>query len=287
MILLTPVSSMLNNLPWKGSAENINFNRPIAGATFWFVTVGRAQVLLITRTLVLFFTLKSFIFICCQSIVYFIIICSARCCSFYNGSKMGATLLLINLCLLLHLFNCLCLFHICSINNMMIVAGDYSLTIYEGTEQEIMPQLLIPHPDYNSATNNNDIMLIKVQPVFTSVFLEGVTPSVNQLVALSRWFTDHAVLYLSSWGPRSTWTATSPSPCCPGRETPYQRAECVECQAGDTPASSEGRSPPPSVPLRSPSSPQKNATAVIRLTAASQRTCCAPVTAWVEKTLAK
>lgn len=44
----------------------------------------------------------------------------------------------------------------------MIIAGDYSLTIYEGTEQEIMPHLLIPHPNYNSDTNNNDIMLIKV-----------------------------------------------------------------------------------------------------------------------------
>lgn len=45
---------------------------------------------------------------------------------------------------------------------MMIVAGDYSLTIYEGTEQEILPQLLVPHPEYNNTTNNNDIMLIKV-----------------------------------------------------------------------------------------------------------------------------
>lgn len=45
----------------------------------------------------------------------------------------------------------------------MIVAGDYSLTIYEGTEQEVLPQLLFPHPEYNSTTTNNDIMLIKVQ----------------------------------------------------------------------------------------------------------------------------
>lgn len=45
---------------------------------------------------------------------------------------------------------------------MMVVAGDYSLSIYEGTEQEILPQLLVPHPGYNKTTNNHDIMLIKV-----------------------------------------------------------------------------------------------------------------------------
>lgn len=46
---------------------------------------------------------------------------------------------------------------------MVIVAGDYSLTIFEGTEQEIIPHLLVPHPEYNMVTNNHDIMLIKVQ----------------------------------------------------------------------------------------------------------------------------
>lgn len=46
---------------------------------------------------------------------------------------------------------------------MMVVAGDYSLSIYEGTEQEILPQLLVPHPQYNTTTNNHDIMLIKVR----------------------------------------------------------------------------------------------------------------------------
>lgn len=46
---------------------------------------------------------------------------------------------------------------------MIIVAGDYSLSIYEGTEQFSRPHLLVPHPQYNSINNDNDIMLIKVQ----------------------------------------------------------------------------------------------------------------------------
>lgn len=58
----------------------------------------------------------------------------------------------------------------------MIVAGDYSLTIYEGTEQEILPQLLIPHPEYNNNTTNNDIMLIKVQYVHYCLLVDGITP---------------------------------------------------------------------------------------------------------------
>lgn len=58
------------------------------------------------------------------------------------------------------------------IDNMMVVAGDYSISIYEGTEQEIFPQFLIPHPEHNSSTNNNDIMLIKLQvPVYLNDFI--------------------------------------------------------------------------------------------------------------------
>lgn len=46
---------------------------------------------------------------------------------------------------------------------MMIVAGDYSLSMFEGTEQYSKPHRIIPHPLYNKTTNNADIMLIKVQ----------------------------------------------------------------------------------------------------------------------------
>ncbi len=46
---------------------------------------------------------------------------------------------------------------------MRIVAGDFSVGLYEGTEQFRRPHLLIPHPQHNKATNNADIMLIKVR----------------------------------------------------------------------------------------------------------------------------
>lgn len=47
--------------------------------------------------------------------------------------------------------------------SMRIVAGDYSVGLYEGTEQFLRPHLLIPHPEYDKDTNNADIMLIKVR----------------------------------------------------------------------------------------------------------------------------
>lgn len=49
------------------------------------------------------------------------------------------------------------------IDHMLIIAGDYSLSMYEGTEQFYRPHLLIAHPEYNMTTHNADIMLIKVR----------------------------------------------------------------------------------------------------------------------------
>ncbi|XP_059188418.1 trypsin [Centropristis striata] len=81
------------------------------------------------------------------------------------------------------------------VNNMMIVAGDYSLTIFEGTEQEILPQLLIPHPEYNSTTTNNDIMLIKLKaPVYLNSYVsiallprQGASIAEGRLCRVSGW----------------------------------------------------------------------------------------------------
>lgn len=44
----------------------------------------------------------------------------------------------------------------------MVVAGDYTLGAYEGTEQYSKPLLLNLHPQYNRSTNNADILLIQV-----------------------------------------------------------------------------------------------------------------------------
>uniref|UniRef100_A0A4W6FM82 trypsin n=1 Tax=Lates calcarifer TaxID=8187 RepID=A0A4W6FM82_LATCA len=81
------------------------------------------------------------------------------------------------------------------VNKMMIVAGDYSLTIYEGTEQEIMPHLLVPHPEYNSHTDNNDIMLIKLRaPVYLNSYVsiallprQGATIAEGRMCRVSGW----------------------------------------------------------------------------------------------------
>ncbi|XP_038577858.1 trypsin-3 [Micropterus salmoides] len=82
------------------------------------------------------------------------------------------------------------------VNKMVIVAGDYSLSIYEGTEQEILPQLLVPHPEYNRATDNNDIMLIKLKaPVYLNSYISiALLPRQGASIAEGR------ICRVSGWG---------------------------------------------------------------------------------------
>lgn len=49
-------------------------------------------------------------------------------------------------------------------NQMLIVAGEYSLSTFEGTEQIFRPARMVVHPDYSASSKNADIMLIKVTP---------------------------------------------------------------------------------------------------------------------------
>ncbi|XP_037627346.1 trypsin-3 [Sebastes umbrosus] len=82
------------------------------------------------------------------------------------------------------------------VDEMMIVAGDYSLSIYEGTEQEILPQHVFPHPEYNSTTTNNDIMLIKLRaPVYLNSYVSiALLPRQDASIAEGR------MCRVSGWG---------------------------------------------------------------------------------------
>uniref|UniRef100_A0A7N8XN44 trypsin n=1 Tax=Mastacembelus armatus TaxID=205130 RepID=A0A7N8XN44_9TELE len=93
------------------------------------------------------------------------------------------------------------------LSKMMIIAGDYSLTIYEGTEQEIMPQLLVPHPEYNSTTNNNDIMLIKLRaPVYLNSYV-----SIALLPRQGASIVEGSLCRVSGWGYTSPSGSQIPS----------------------------------------------------------------------------
>ncbi|XP_072553563.1 trypsin [Salminus brasiliensis] len=79
--------------------------------------------------------------------------------------------------------------------NMRIVAGDYSLSVYEGTEQYRTPSALIPHPQYNKTSNDADIMLIKLQtPVVLNSYVstaplprQGSTMAEGRVCRVSGW----------------------------------------------------------------------------------------------------
>uniref|UniRef100_A0A3Q3FZ60 trypsin n=1 Tax=Labrus bergylta TaxID=56723 RepID=A0A3Q3FZ60_9LABR len=67
-------------------------------------------------------------------------------------------------------------------------------TVNEQT-QEILPKVLVPHPDYNNTTNNSDIMLIKLKaPVYLNSYVSiallprhGASISVGRICRVSGW----------------------------------------------------------------------------------------------------
>ncbi|XP_058487290.1 trypsin-like isoform X1 [Solea solea] len=80
--------------------------------------------------------------------------------------------------------------------NMMIVAGDYSLNIFEGYEQYAKPQRLITHPLYNKSSNNADIMLIKLRvPMLMNRYL-----SLSHLPRQGTGVAEGHLCQVSGWG---------------------------------------------------------------------------------------
>uniref|UniRef100_A0A8C5QCE9 Peptidase S1 domain-containing protein n=1 Tax=Leptobrachium leishanense TaxID=445787 RepID=A0A8C5QCE9_9ANUR len=80
-------------------------------------------------------------------------------------------------------------------SQMLIVAGEYSLSMFEGTEQVFRPVRMVAHPEYSSSTKNADIMLIKLhRPAVYNSFVsivplpvQGVVPGEGRLCQVSGW----------------------------------------------------------------------------------------------------
>ncbi|KAJ6656826.1 hypothetical protein lerEdw1_003157 [Lerista edwardsae] len=81
-------------------------------------------------------------------------------------------------------------------NWMLIVAGEYSLSTFEGTEQVFRPARMVVHPDYSAASKNADIMLIKLnRPVAYSGFV-SIVPLPKQGATVR----DGRFCQVSGWG---------------------------------------------------------------------------------------
>ncbi|MBN3301313.1 TRY3 protein, partial [Amia calva] len=90
---------------------------------------------------------------------------------------------------------------------MQLVAGDYSLSVYEGTEQNLKPLQLIPHPLYDKTTNDADIMLIKLKtPVVLNSFV-----SIAPLARPNASVPEGRVCRVSGWGYTSSNSNQVPS----------------------------------------------------------------------------
>ncbi|KAF7660224.1 hypothetical protein LDENG_00286220 [Lucifuga dentata] len=79
---------------------------------------------------------------------------------------------------------------------MMIVAGDYTINNFNGTEQYSKPQRLVTHPTYNRSTNNADLMLIKLRVPMVLNSYVSLVPLPRQGTGV----TEGWVCRVSGWG---------------------------------------------------------------------------------------
>ncbi|KAJ4927608.1 hypothetical protein JOQ06_015333 [Pogonophryne albipinna] len=80
--------------------------------------------------------------------------------------------------------------------HMMIVAGDYIVNTFEGTEQYAKPRRVVTHPLYNRSTNNADIMLIKLRAPMVLNKYVSLAPLPRQGTGV----IDGVVCRVSGWG---------------------------------------------------------------------------------------
>lgn len=79
-------------------------------------------------------------------------------------------------------------------SRIQVRLGEYNIKVYEGNEQFINAAKIIRHPEYNSATIDNDIMLIKLSSAAT-INSQVATVSLPRSCA-----ADGTQCLISGWG---------------------------------------------------------------------------------------
>ncbi|XP_029006362.1 trypsin-like isoform X2 [Betta splendens] len=92
------------------------------------------------------------------------------------------------------------------LEHMMIVAGDYTVNTFEGTEQYAKPHRLVTHPLYNPSTNNADVMLIKLRAPMVLNGYVALAPLPRQGTGV----VEGRVCRVSGWGHSSLGGGQAP-----------------------------------------------------------------------------
>lgn len=79
-------------------------------------------------------------------------------------------------------------------SNVEVRLGEHDIWEPEGTEQHILSAKFVPHPDYNSRTQDSDIMLIKLSRPAT------LNSYVRPAMLPSKCASDGTMCHISGWG---------------------------------------------------------------------------------------